>query len=155
MISGRGAVWLARLTGGQKVAGSNPVAPTSEAVNPKGFAAFVLGPRIGQKSPVLPRCYLSERHLDPHPRRRTIAERECPAGPEPVKAETPLAAVGLPVRMVNLLEDFDIRSVADLDDTTDTQLRRLPYLGTASVRMIRRTVRQARRKSHQTAAGDS
>jgi hypothetical protein len=26
--SGRGAVWLARLTGGQKVAGSNPVGPT-------------------------------------------------------------------------------------------------------------------------------
>ena len=26
--SGRGAVWIARLTGGQKVAGSNPVAPT-------------------------------------------------------------------------------------------------------------------------------
>ncbi len=27
-ISGRGAVWLARLAGGQEVAGSNPVAPT-------------------------------------------------------------------------------------------------------------------------------
>lgn len=27
-ISGRGAAWLARLTGGQEVAGSNPVAPT-------------------------------------------------------------------------------------------------------------------------------
>ena len=26
--SGRGAAWLARLTGGQEVAGSNPVAPT-------------------------------------------------------------------------------------------------------------------------------
>ena len=26
-ITGRGAAWLARLTGGQKVAGSNPVAP--------------------------------------------------------------------------------------------------------------------------------
>lgn len=26
--SGRGAAWLARLTGGQKAAGSNPVAPT-------------------------------------------------------------------------------------------------------------------------------
>ena len=25
--TGRGAAWLARLTGGQKVAGSNPVAP--------------------------------------------------------------------------------------------------------------------------------
>ena len=27
-VSGRGAAWIARLTGGQKVAGSNPVAPT-------------------------------------------------------------------------------------------------------------------------------
>ncbi len=27
-ISGRGAVWRARLAGGQEVAGSNPVAPT-------------------------------------------------------------------------------------------------------------------------------
>ena len=26
--AGRGAAWLARLTGGQEVAGSNPVAPT-------------------------------------------------------------------------------------------------------------------------------
>ena len=30
--SGCSAAWLARLTGGQKVAGSNPVTPTSEAV---------------------------------------------------------------------------------------------------------------------------
>lgn len=29
-ISGRGAAWLARLTGGQEVAGSNPVVPTAE-----------------------------------------------------------------------------------------------------------------------------
>jgi hypothetical protein len=29
--TGRGAVWLARLNGVQEVAGSNPVAPTSQA----------------------------------------------------------------------------------------------------------------------------
>ena len=38
---GRGAAWLARLTGGQKVAGSNPVAPTSKAVTRKRVAAFL------------------------------------------------------------------------------------------------------------------
>jgi hypothetical protein len=31
-ISGRGAVWLARLNGVQEVAGSNPVAPTSQGL---------------------------------------------------------------------------------------------------------------------------
>ena len=30
-VSGRGAVWLARLNGVQEVAGSNPVAPTLQA----------------------------------------------------------------------------------------------------------------------------
>ena len=40
--SGCSAAWLARLTGGQKVAGSNPVTPTTEAVNSQGFAAFLL-----------------------------------------------------------------------------------------------------------------
>ena len=45
--TGCSAAWLARLTGGQKVAGSNPVTPTSEAVNPQGFAAFALRRRLG------------------------------------------------------------------------------------------------------------
>src|SRR6516162_3776512 len=31
--SGRGAVWLARLNGVQEVAGSNPVAPTSQGLS--------------------------------------------------------------------------------------------------------------------------
>ena len=38
--SGRGAAWLARLTGGQEVAGSNPVAPTL-LVEHRGFTTCV------------------------------------------------------------------------------------------------------------------
>ena len=34
-ITGRSAVWLARLTGGQEVAGSNPVAPIFGRLRPK------------------------------------------------------------------------------------------------------------------------
>ena len=44
---GRGAAWIARLTGGQKVAGSNPVAPTCKAFRSnelrKAFSMQLLG----------------------------------------------------------------------------------------------------------------
>ena len=41
---GRGAAWLARLTGGQKVAGSNPVAPTCKAFRSNELRkAFLIG----------------------------------------------------------------------------------------------------------------
>ena len=41
---GRGAAWIARLTGGQKVAGSNPVAPTYKAFRNNALRrAFLLG----------------------------------------------------------------------------------------------------------------
>ena len=36
VATGRGAAWLARLTGGQKVAGSNPAGPTDESGPPGG-----------------------------------------------------------------------------------------------------------------------
>ena len=77
---------------------------------------------------------------------RAIAERERPAGPEPVDANTPLAMAGLPVRTVNLLERHDILTVADFADTSDYQLRRIPSMGDVTVRQIRHVVEQARRR---------
>lgn len=38
--TGCGAAWLARLTGGQEVAGSNPVSPISKRHKPQWFMAF-------------------------------------------------------------------------------------------------------------------
>ena len=39
--SGCGAVWLARMTGGHEVAGSNPVSPTNENPAKAGFLLFM------------------------------------------------------------------------------------------------------------------
>jgi hypothetical protein len=38
--AGRGAAWLARLTGGQEVGGSNPPGPTSKEPDHKSFFMF-------------------------------------------------------------------------------------------------------------------
>ena len=46
--SGCSAVWLARLTGGQKVGGSNPLSRTKEGLETRGFMAFFFSwPRLG------------------------------------------------------------------------------------------------------------
>ncbi|MFV2067959.1 MAG: hypothetical protein ACC645_13380 [Pirellulales bacterium] len=78
---------------------------------------------------------------------RAILERERPAGPEPVVGDSPLAATGLALRTINLLEEFDIRTVADLDATTNTQLRRVPHIGPDTIKLIRNTAARARRTS--------
>src|SRR5207247_6317739 len=49
--TGRGAAWLARLTGGQKVAGSNPAGPTDELDRERAVAVLIA------------RRYHPERHL--------------------------------------------------------------------------------------------
>ena len=76
---------------------------------------------------------------------RAIQERERPAGPDPIGDDEPLAMTGLAPKMVNLLERFDITTVADLDDTSNTQLRRIPRIGNDSVKQIRAAVDRARR----------
>ena len=68
VVAGRGAAWLARLTGGQKVAGSNPAGPTDgrEQGHRVGLSARADGP----EPPVVPA------HLS-HPRLRR-ADRRIP-----------------------------------------------------------------------------
>src|SRR6266542_3106520 len=43
--TGRGAAWLARLTGGQKVAGSNPAGPTAGEMPRGGVQSVMIGAR--------------------------------------------------------------------------------------------------------------
>ena len=62
-FSGRGAVWIARLTGGQKVAGSNPVAPTDKSVQHRVRPQVLLVPP-GRGYLVLRPCFfLPKRNL--------------------------------------------------------------------------------------------
>src|SRR6478609_6370628 len=47
-IPGRGAVWLARLTGGQKVGGSNPLGPTGRSAGQGPFLGMAPPASSGQ-----------------------------------------------------------------------------------------------------------
>ena len=52
---GRGAVWLARLTGGQEVAGSSPVAP----IGWSEIAGFAFSPRVSAKLTALRNAFVT------------------------------------------------------------------------------------------------
>lgn len=67
-----------------------------------------------------------------------LAAWELSTGEEPQRtAESPIAELGLPTRLVNALDSRGFCTAADLRDVSDDELRAIPNLGPQAVTQIR------------------
>ena len=69
------------------------------------------------------------------------AEVELTSKPEAVSLDSPLADVGLPSRIVSILEAAGVRTVRDALARTPDELREIPNFGAGSVRLLVSTMR--------------
>ena len=84
---------------------------------------------------------LQNRHFSLARKLVDLAEVEITAPPPPITRSTSLCDIGLPVRLINILDRAGIVTIGDVLQRTPAEISELPAVGVKSVRLVFDTLR--------------